>query len=67
MQLERYVVEIAGRVLVQSTKEDQDRERMTGRWFSGTSFEMFKGRCKRFGIVPNDVFCLAVSKHHTVK
>jgi hypothetical protein len=55
------------RILVLSTKGDQDGERMTGRWFSGTSFERFRGRCKRFRIESNDVFYIAVSKHHTVE
>jgi hypothetical protein len=67
IQSERYLAEYAERILVQSTKGDQDRERMIGRWFSGTSFGRFRGRCKRFRIVSNDVFCIAVSKHHTVE
>jgi hypothetical protein len=61
------VTENAERILVQSTKGDEDGERMTGRWFSGTSFERFRGRCKMFRIVSSDVFCIAVSKHHTVE
>jgi hypothetical protein len=61
------VAENAERTSVQSTEGDQEGEMVTGRWFTGTSFGRFRGRCKRFRIVSNDVFCIAVSKHQTVE